>query len=165
MKKEKFHPEFPSFFDGVYPVLPSIHNRLKLIIPMAEIPLYIFEKEGSKEREDMEMKYWKGKDKKYQEVKNIYEKYCFVGTVFYGSRNTISAKITKIFISDKIAYVCYKASNEHIAQVERDNKANGTEYKPLKSGKYSLISFLSAISSGLINIGSVPEGANKNKSK
>jgi hypothetical protein len=162
MKQETFHPNFPSSCDGLRHVFPNIHNKIQSLQPLATIPMYTFEKEGSEKRKKMEKEYLDQKQKEYQEIKAIYEKFCFVGAIFKGNAySSVSGKITKIFISDQVGYVCYKASDEHIAQVIRDNKENGTENKPLKSGKFSLIDFLSAISNGLLNIIYVPENSKK----
>ena len=186
MKKETLHPEFFTF-DGqriieTKPVMPMFTGTRKFkqtlgcLTPMMTIPVYTMKKEGSRKRKKMEKEYLDEKLKKYNEIKNIYDENVFLGAVFCGVNGVKrmhkpidenefkrSCKITKIFIDDKngIGYVCYKASDESIQLVNRENefvkrnfyknknKRSGTHLpmplKPISSGKFGLITFLSAL--------------------
>lgn len=172
MKKETLHPDFFTFDDKriieIKPVMPMLIGTRKFkqtlgsLTPMMTIPMYTMYKEGSRKRKQMEKKYNEERLQKYNEVKKIYDKNVFIGAVFCSlngikrmhtpidnSEHKRSCKITKIVIDDKkgIGYVCYKASDEHIKWVNEQNKINKRDIpmKPIASGKFGLITFLSAL--------------------
>ncbi len=155
MKPETFQPTFPPLFTGLKPVWGQ-GNNLCLLNLLASIPLFTLEKEGSRKRKKMEKAYWEGKDKEYKELKKIYKSNCRVGTVWAGNTSA-SAKITKIVINEDKAYICFKASDQHIQDIEEQNKKTKYQLKPIKSGKYRLDSFLSAIKNKTIRIISAPK--------
>lgn len=155
MKQETFQPNFPPLFRGVRPVW-GVGNNLCSLMEIASIPTFTFYEEGSKDRAEKEKAYWEEKDKEYNEIKKVYEQNCFVGTTFCGNTDA-SARITKIVITDEKAYVCYKPSHEHVAKIEKENKKNKTNYKPIKGGKFGLNGFLSAIKNGTIRIIEIPD--------
>ncbi len=190
MKKETLHPEFFKFdkerIIEVKPVMPTFtgvrtfKQTLGTLTPMMTIPMFTMHKEGSRKRKQMEKAYWEEKLKKYKEIKKIYNRDVFLGAVFCAADKVIrinhtpmdnerelkrSCKITKIVIDDKegIGYVCYKASDESIELVNKENEFNKREFykekkksgskfnympqplKPIASGKFGLIAFLSAL--------------------
>jgi len=187
MKKETLHPEFFKFDDKriieVKPVMPMFVGRkfkqtLGSLTPMMTIPMYTMYKEGSRKRKQMEKAYLEEKLKKYKEIKRIYNNEVFLGAVFcaadritrinhktiYDEALKRSCKITKIVIDDEkgIGYVCYKASDESIELINKENelakqnfykqkkKRSGYNFipqpmKPIASGKFGLITFLSAL--------------------
>lgn len=168
MKKETLHPEFFTFDDKriieIKPVMPMFTGTRKFkqtlgsLTPIMTIPMYTMHKEGSRKRKQMEKKYRDECLKRYNDVKKLYDENVFVGAVFCAAKNgtvsnsNISCKITKIFINDKdgIGYVCYKASDEHIEWVNKENKKrkkefSGMDLKPIASGKFGLITFISAL--------------------
>lgn len=154
MKQKTFQPDFPPLFPGAQSIWGQ-GNSLCTLPLIASIPTFTLYPKESRKRKKAEDEYWKQKDIEYNSIKQVYLKNCFVGTIFSGNSEG-SAKITKIFISDEKAYVCYKASDKHIADVEKKNKKEKTEMKPIKSGKFGLRSFLSAIKNGTIRIVRVP---------
>ncbi len=154
MKPETFHPKFPDLFEGSRPVWGRGNSIVSLHL-LASIPLFTLLPEGSEDRKRQENEYWWHMQSQYNAMQETYDKYCFVGTVWKGSTSA-SAKITKISISEKEAYVCYKASDEHVKQVAAENKKYNTKYKTIASGRFSLSSFLSAIQNGTVNIISTP---------
>lgn len=155
MKKETFQPTFPPLFTGEKPVWGQGNNLCSLAV-IASIPMFTFFPEGSLKRKKSEKAYWEQKDKEHKRLKEVYEKNCFVGTVWAGNTSA-SAKITKIVITQEKAYVCYKASDEHIADVERMNKKGGENFKPAKGGRFALADFLSAIQCETVKIISIPK--------
>ena len=159
MKQETFQPKFPPLFTGATPVWGQGNNLCSLQL-LASIPIFTLYPEGSRKRKKSEKEYWEQKDKEYNAMKQVYDKNCFVGTIWKGNTSA-SAKITKIVITEEKAYVCYKASDEHIAEVAKQSKKEKIELKPVKSGKFGLNGFLSAISNGTIQIVSIPSGAGK----
>lgn len=162
MKNQTLYPEFPPLFDGAKPVWGQGGKIMSLRL-LASIPMFSLLEKGSKKRAQAEDKYWKQKDKEYNEIKSIYEGNCFVGTICRGNTDA-SIKITKIAILEDSAYVCYKASEQHIHDVAKMNlylPKNHMQYKPVKGGKFSLVNFLSAIASKEITIISHPVIAGK----
>ncbi len=154
MKPQTFQPTFPSLFPGVKPVWGQGNNLLSLPM-LASIPLYTLEKKGRK-RNKMEKAYWEQKNKEYNEIKKIYDLNVRVGTVWCGNTGA-SAKITKIVITEEKAYICYKASDQHIEDVEKENNKRKYKLKPIASGRMGLNGFLSAIKNKTIRIISVPK--------
>lgn len=148
-------PDFPIAFDGCKPVFPGPGGKLGFLQCLASIPLFALCDERDPERERLKEAYYKEKKKKYDRIKAIYDKNCFVGTVFSGG-GKVSARITKIAITETKAYVCYRASYQHIKDVEEENAKNGTHYLALKPGIYGLNTFLSAIACETIKIISIP---------
>jgi len=187
MKQETLHPEFFTL-DGkriielkyatpIYIGVRTFKQTLGSITPMATIPMYSFAKEGSRKRKQMEKAYNEQRLIKYNEVKKLYDENIFLGIVFCSLNGAKrmhtplnndelkrSCKITKIFIDDKegVGYVCYKASDESIELVNKENESQLEFYKkekkknkkfqfihrplkPIASGKFSLINFISAI--------------------
>lgn len=189
MKKETLHPEFFTFDDKriieIKPVMPTFTGTRKFkqtlgsLTPIMTIPMYTMYKEGSRKRKQMEKKYRDECLKKYNEVKKLYNENVFVGAVFCAAKNgtisngNISCKITKIFIDDKegVGYVCYKASDEHIEFVNKENKKrknHDVDLKPVASGKFGLITFISALhKSNTFNLKIIknPNKIQKNKIK
>jgi len=155
MKKETFQPNFPPLFTGAKPVW-GIGNNICSLQLLASIPVFTLYKEGSRERKQKEKSYWEQKDKEYNEIKKVYEQNCFVGTTFCDN-TAASARITKIVITEEKAYVCYKATDEHIAERAKQSKKEKRELKPIKSGKFGLNSFLSAIQNKTIRIIDIPD--------
>lgn len=188
MKKETLHPEFFTFDDKriieLKPVMPMFVGRtfkqtLGTLTPMMTIPMYTMYKEGSRKRKQMEKQYHEERLKKYKEVKKIYNCDVFLGAVFCATDKVVrmhtptdderylkrSCKITKIVIDDKegIGYVCYKASDESIELINKENELAKRNFykeknkrsakyhfapqplKPIASGKFGLIAFLSAL--------------------
>ncbi len=189
MKKETLHPEFFKFDDKriieVKPVFPTVVGQRSLkqtlgsLNCIATIPTYTLYKEGSRKRKQLEKLYNEEKIKKYKEIKKIYNRDVFVDAVFCATERVTrinhkpidddeafkrSCKITKIVIDDEkgIGYVCYKASDESIELVNKENewakrdfykqknKRSGYKFipqplKPIASGKFGLITFLSAL--------------------
>lgn len=186
MKKETLHPDFFTLDDRriieIKPVMPMVTGKRSLkqtlgsLTPMMTIPTYTLYKEGSRKRKQLEKAYSEEKLKKYNEIKKIYDDNVYLGAVFCATNGVIrmhtpidnsehkrSCKITKIFIDDKngVGYVCYKASDEHIEWVNKQNeiqkavfyknkkKRSGmslpTPLKPIASGKFGLITFISAL--------------------
>ncbi len=153
---ERIHPEFPEFCDGIRPVRPMPGGRLGSIIPIACIPTYTFYPEGSKKFIEGKEAYIKEKQKEYEEIKAIYDKNCFVGTVFKGNTD-VTARITKIAITTERAYVCYRPTEEHIKAVEEENKTRSVKIQPLSPGRFGLNAFLSAIALNQVKIISIPQ--------
>ena len=186
MKEETLHPEFFKFDDKrvielspVYIAASGRKFKQTLVTPnlIASIPMYSFEQEGSRKRKKMEKEWLEEKLKRYNKIKKVYDENIFVGAVFCGVNKCMikkpindeqfkrSCKITKIVINDKegIGYVCYKASDESIELInkenalrrkefEKKNKKNKNDsnfelidFKPIANGKFSLITFLSAL--------------------
>ncbi len=77
MKPETLHPEFFSFKPDriveLTAVQPTHKGGLASLTPMMTIPMYTFQKEGSRKRKQMEKQYTIEKKQKYDEVKNIYD--------------------------------------------------------------------------------------------
>lgn len=146
--KKGTQPEFPLTFNGFTCPIPYGGALCNLPI-LATIPLYTLEKNEDK-RERMKIEYENAKYKEYLEAKELYENCVYVGMVFYGSNPDVSAKVTKI--DTKVGYVCISASDEHKKQVQFNNLKNGTTYKPIKSDKWSLSNFISAIRNETIKI-------------
>lgn len=189
MKKETLHPDFFTFDDKriieIKPVMPTLTGTRKLkqtlgsLTPIMTIPTYTMYKEGSRKRKQLEKLYKDEKLKKYDEIKKIYDDNVYLGAVFCAADRVQrmnhknlndealkrSCKITKIVIDDKegIGYVCYKASDESIELINKENewakrnfykdkknKRSGYQFipqplKPIASGKFGLITFLSAL--------------------
>lgn len=160
MKAKTFQPTFPKFCMGVVPVWVGYGDKLLSPKCIASIPLFSFEEKGSKERDEAEKKYWEQKEKEYQHIKDIYLKYCFVGTIFSGGKSTSSVKITKIVIKENEAYVCYNASEEHIKWTNEQNIKIKMELKPIKAGRFGLVAFLSAIHQGILKVHFIPKQDN-----
>lgn len=144
-------PPFPELFVGT----PVWGQGNSLIFPnlLASIPTYTLHEKGSPTRKKLEKLYWEKRNSEYEALKSIYEKNVKVGTVWCGNTSA-SAKITKIFISEEKAYICYKASAQHLKDVEKENKnrSEKDKLKPIKSGKFDLSAFVSAIQNGTIRI-------------
>lgn len=158
MKRKKNQPNFPPLFKGAKPVW-GVGNNICSLQLLASIPVFTLYKEGSRERKQKEKSYWEQKNKEYNEIKKVYEQNCFVGTTFCGN-TAASARITKIVISEQKAYVCYKATDEHIAEIAKQSKKEKIELKPIRSGKFELNSFLSAIQNKTIRIIDAPDSNN-----
>jgi hypothetical protein len=173
MNPERFHPKFPEFFPvHRRPVWGGPDNKLISLGLIASIPTYTLYKEGSRKRKQLEKLYWEEREKDYNALKKIYDQNVYIGTVFTGDNkannyNTyeVSCKITKIYIDSEKAYVCYKASDQHVSDVEKENKKRirrkETPLKPIKPGKFGLIDFLNAIENKTIFIIKVPPKKNK----
>lgn len=159
MKQETFQPAFPPLFNGAKPVW-GVGNNLCSLQLLASIPIFTFYEEGSKKRQKAEKLYWEEKDRQYNEMKKTYLQKCFVGTIFSGNTSA-SARITKIVFTDQKAYICYKASHEHVADIERKNKKEKANLNPIKSGTFGISSFLSAIQNKTIKILNIPKNKNK----
>lgn len=166
MTPEVFHPKFPEIIDGLMPVFGN-RNDLAYLRQVASIPLFTDLPEGSKKRAEAEKKYWLQKDKEYNEIKYIYDKYIFVGTKWKGDTEA-SAVITKINTLHERPYICYRPSAEHIADIENKNKSARGKLpyshkpiflKPIAPGTFTLIGFISAIKNKTVNIISVPKEA------
>lgn len=151
-------PDFPPLFKGARPVWGQGNSLMSLQL-LASIPLYTLMDENDPERKKSYNAYWEQKNKEYEDMKALYNEVCYVGTVWKGNTGA-SAKITKVFISDDKAYVCYIASDAHKKEIEEMNRNSTMQYKPIKSGKFSLHAFLSAIKSQTIQIISVPDQMN-----
>ena len=98
--------------------------------------------------------------KRRAEMKSLYEKYCFAGTVFCGrvSDDAPSAKITEIVISEKEAIVHYEASEQHKAWIEKQNlNRAGSKLEAIKNESFPLSHFLCAIRKGTITVLSIPK--------
>lgn len=99
--------------------------------------------------------------KRRAEMKSLYEKYCFAGTVFCGrvSDDAPSAKITEIVISEKEATVHYEASPQHLAWIDKQNlmRAGQAKLEPIQNESFPLVHFLCAIRKGTITVLSIPK--------
>ncbi len=159
MRKKINRPEFPVFLARKEFVFGQGNHLLSPRL-LASIPMYTFHEEGSPKRKELEDLYWKQLQKEYDELKELYDKHVFVGMVWKGNTSA-SAKITKIAITPDRAYVCFKSSDQHVAEVAAINAKSvsngGLTMKPIKAGRYSISGFLSGISNGTIKIVSVPD--------
>jgi hypothetical protein len=157
----RIHPQFPKMFEGIQPVFPVWGgNRVGVTLGslqcLASIPLYTMCEDSDPDKERLKKAYYEEKQKEYERIKEVYEKNCFVGTVFGGGgKNT--ARITKIVITEEKAYICYRASFQHIKDVEEENKTRSMQMKSIKPGVFGLNTFLSGIANGYIKIVSIPQ--------
>lgn len=83
-----------------------------------------------------------------------------VGTVFKGNTQS-TAKITKVVINGDNSYICYKASDQHVKDIEQENKKRvkrkiSVLLKPIKPARMGLNVYLGYVKSGTITIISKP---------
>lgn len=149
-------PDFPKWFPELQPYW-GMGNKAVGLNLVASIPNYSLIEEGP-EHDESEKLYYAQKLKEYNQAKDLYEKNCHIGTVWAGNTE-MSARITKIFISETKAYICWKASNQAIELCRAKNLEHNftPPLKPPGPGRMGILPFLSMIQNGGIRIISIPK--------
>jgi len=143
MKKQI--PEFPQVFNGFDVVWGRGSNAVGLQV-LLSIPHFKLMEEGP-ERDKKEKEYWESKQVEYDKAKKLYESSVSFDFLYYGSQKEVSMRISKISTNDNgqmVVNLC--ASKAHKLQCKIDG------YKPVKSQKWTIETFLSLISNESLKI-------------